>query len=71
MTASSTDDARRPCPVCRRHVTAASRAESADFPFCSARCKLIDLGRWLSGDHRLPGKPVEPTDAETGADTRE
>jgi hypothetical protein len=24
------------------------------FPFCSDRCKLIDLGRWLSGRYQLP-----------------
>jgi len=32
-------------------------------PFCSERCKLTDLGRWFSGDYRIPGTPV-PTDEE-------
>jgi endogenous inhibitor of DNA gyrase (YacG/DUF329 family) len=27
-------------------------------PFCSERCKLADLGRWLSGEYRIPGAPV-------------
>jgi endogenous inhibitor of DNA gyrase (YacG/DUF329 family) len=29
------------------------------FPFCSPACKLVDLGRWLDGDYRIPGPPVE------------
>lgn len=29
-----------------------------DFPFCSPRCKLIDLGRWLGEEYRIPaGRP--------------
>ena len=30
------------------------------FPFCSAKCKLIDLGRWLGEEYRLPDAD-EPT----------
>jgi hypothetical protein len=44
------------CPICggpRR-----SRPENAAFPFCSARCKLADLGNWLSGDYALGGEPA-------------
>jgi endogenous inhibitor of DNA gyrase (YacG/DUF329 family) len=29
-------------------------------PFCSERCRLLDLGRWLDGDYRIPGEPVTP-----------
>ena len=36
-------------------------------PFCSERCKLADLGRWLSGDYRMPG-PVESPDDEEDAE---
>jgi endogenous inhibitor of DNA gyrase (YacG/DUF329 family) len=28
-------------------------------PFCSERCKMADLGRWLNGDFRVPAEPVE------------
>jgi endogenous inhibitor of DNA gyrase (YacG/DUF329 family) len=31
------------------------------FPFCSERCKLIDLGRWLDGKYQIPVR-------ETGRD---
>ena len=39
---------RRACPVCGRDVTAEHR------PFCSARCRQIDLGRWLGERYRIP-----------------
>jgi endogenous inhibitor of DNA gyrase (YacG/DUF329 family) len=29
-------------------------------PFCSERCKLIDLGAWASEDYKVPGKRLEP-----------
>jgi endogenous inhibitor of DNA gyrase (YacG/DUF329 family) len=29
-------------------------------PFCSERCKMADLGRWLSEDYRVPGDAEEP-----------
>jgi endogenous inhibitor of DNA gyrase (YacG/DUF329 family) len=40
------------CPICNH--PAAPRSENGCFPFCSARCKQIDLGKWLSGDYRIP-----------------
>jgi endogenous inhibitor of DNA gyrase (YacG/DUF329 family) len=33
----------------------APRASNPAFPFCSARCKLLDLGKWLGEDYRIPG----------------
>ncbi|MGA9802634.1 MAG: DNA gyrase inhibitor YacG, partial [Terriglobales bacterium] len=33
------------CPICKKPVKSAD----ADFPFCSERCRLIDLGKWASG----------------------
>jgi len=38
----------RRCPICGRP------AEARHRPFCSTRCALLDLGRWLEGDYRLP-----------------
>jgi endogenous inhibitor of DNA gyrase (YacG/DUF329 family) len=37
------------CPICKKPV--AEAAENSFFPFCSDRCKLIDLGRWLDGKY--------------------
>ncbi len=31
------------------------RAENPAFPFCSGRCRLLDLGKWLGEDYRIPG----------------
>jgi uncharacterized protein len=41
------------CPICRKPAPA--RTVNPAFPFCSARCKLIDLGKWLGEDYRVPG----------------
>jgi endogenous inhibitor of DNA gyrase (YacG/DUF329 family) len=41
------------CPSCRKPV--APRATNRAFPFCSDRCRLLDLGRWLDGAYRVPG----------------
>ena len=41
------------CPICDRGMAGNSPAEWPDFPFCSARCRLIDLGRWLGEDYRI------------------
>jgi uncharacterized protein len=58
------------CPTCNRPVewTEASRWK----PFCSERCKLIDLGSWAAEQHVIPGEVVETEDgvkpAEPGRD---
>jgi len=44
---------RRPCPECGKP----SARET--YPFCSKRCKDIDLNRWLSGAYVLPGRDGE------------
>ncbi len=40
------------CPICKK--PAAPRAENPSFPFCSPRCKTVDLGKWLSEEYRVP-----------------
>ncbi len=40
------------CPICDKPSVEAHR------PFCSARCKQVDLGRWLKGDYVIPGRPA-------------
>jgi endogenous inhibitor of DNA gyrase (YacG/DUF329 family) len=46
--------ARRACPECGRPSVRES------YPFCSPRCKSIDLNRWLSGAYVIPGEPADP-----------
>jgi uncharacterized protein len=46
-----------PCPTCGRAV---EWGESSPWrPFCSERCKLIDLGAWASEQRSIPGNAVE------------
>lgn len=40
------------CPTCKRRVEWSP--ESAYRPFCSDRCRLIDLGAWLTEQHKIP-----------------
>jgi endogenous inhibitor of DNA gyrase (YacG/DUF329 family) len=41
------------CPICGKPATEASK------PFCSERCRDVDLNRWLSGSYAIPGKDDE------------
>jgi uncharacterized protein len=45
------------CPICKKPVAKAAE----DFPFCSERCRLIDLGKWASGQY-VVSSPVQDTD---------
>jgi endogenous inhibitor of DNA gyrase (YacG/DUF329 family) len=47
------------CPTCKQPV---STEERRFRPFCSERCKLIDLGRWLDGSYTVPGEPADEED---------
>ena len=46
------------CATCGKPATAPFR------PFCSRRCADADLGRWLTGDYRVPGPAEEPPEEE-------
>ena len=52
------------CPICDRAVDGQGPREWPDWPFCSPRCKLIDLGRWLGEEYRL-GTASEETESDT------
>lgn len=43
----------RTCPVCDAELAPESVSSSATFPFCSVRCKQIDLLRWCRGDYAI------------------
>jgi endogenous inhibitor of DNA gyrase (YacG/DUF329 family) len=45
------------CPICQKPATPDHK------PFCSKRCADIDLGRWLTGQYRIPGPAAEEDDA--------
>jgi endogenous inhibitor of DNA gyrase (YacG/DUF329 family) len=46
------------CPTCKTLVT--TTAADADFPFCSDRCRRIDLGKWASGDYKITSPVLDP-----------
>ena len=43
------------CPICKKEV----RPGDPEFPFCSERCRLIDLGNWAAEKYVIPGAPAE------------
>jgi endogenous inhibitor of DNA gyrase (YacG/DUF329 family) len=52
------------CPTCRSLVLAGSQ----DFPFCSERCRLIDLGKWASGGYVISTPITDPEMLESIAE---
>jgi endogenous inhibitor of DNA gyrase (YacG/DUF329 family) len=53
------------CPQCGKKNTWVQ--ENKFRPFCSERCKLIDLGDWAAEKHRVPGDPADiPDDNDNG-----
>ena len=56
------DDVRQPipksCPICGKPANAAT------LPFCSPRCRDVDLNRWLTGSYVIPGRDDEEDDVE-------
>jgi len=46
------------CPICGKPV------EPAHRPFCSTRCRSVDLHRWLSESYAIPGRADEEEDEE-------
>jgi endogenous inhibitor of DNA gyrase (YacG/DUF329 family) len=53
------------CPICQRPMAGQSSAEWPQFPFCSPKCRLIDLGRWLGEDYRIASDHPEEETKET------
>jgi uncharacterized protein len=47
------------CPICKQLVIAGSE----DFPFCSQRCRLIDLGKWASGQYVITSPAQDASDS--------
>jgi len=44
------------CPICKKPV----KSQDPEFPFCSDRCRLNDLGKWASGGYVI-SSPVQDT----------
>jgi endogenous inhibitor of DNA gyrase (YacG/DUF329 family) len=52
------------CPICKKQLPVLD-ADAPYRPFCSPRCKSIDLGSWLEGCYRI-SRPVEEEDLDSG-----
>lgn len=59
------------CPMCGKVIPSASttpegrkQINASFFPFCSERCRLLDLGAWLEGRYAVPVSPTEPEDED-------
>ena len=52
------------CPTCKALVT----AKDEEFPFCSERCRRIDLGKWASGAYRISSPILDPDVLESIAE---
>jgi endogenous inhibitor of DNA gyrase (YacG/DUF329 family) len=51
------------CPICKKAVAEGD----ADFPFCSERCRIIDLGNWATDKYVIPGPPTSnPREEDEG-----
>lgn len=44
------------CPTCKTEFEGKIKGV---WPFCSKRCKMVDLGRWSQEDYRIPGPEVD------------
>lgn len=56
------------CPTCR--VSVDLRRTNPWRPFCSERCKLIDLGEWFTEEHRIE-EPLDDLNRGPGAEDRQ
>lgn len=55
-----------PCPACKS--PAPPRSQNRAFPFCSPRCRAIDLGKWFTGTYAVPGHPAAPGEGAPGTE---
>ncbi|WP_152207635.1 DNA gyrase inhibitor YacG [Marinobacter changyiensis] len=54
------------CPTCKKPVEWVERNEYR--PFCSERCKMIDLGAWANEEYRVPAENADPNDLDQGGE---
>jgi endogenous inhibitor of DNA gyrase (YacG/DUF329 family) len=55
------------CPSCKKEVAPDGKA----FPFCSERCRLIDLGNWINGKYQIAGEPGSADGEPRGDDVED
>ncbi len=53
------------CPTCKQRV----EPDAKTFPFCSERCRLVDLGNWLDGKYRIASTDERKPDDDSDSDS--
>lgn len=53
------------CPICKKKIT--DEKKGPNFPFCSERCKLVDLNSWFDGNYTISSRIPDEED-ENGED---
>jgi hypothetical protein len=53
---------RKPCPICKR------LSDPKHHPFCSERCREVDLNRWLGGNYAIPAVEADDDGANNPPD---
>ena len=56
------------CPICKRALPYVHGAAPKTQPFCSARCKTIDLGNWLGDGYVIVGASLDHVEELDGID---
>lgn len=56
------------CPSCQKEI---KWEESLFRPFCSERCRLLDLGKWASEKYKVPGEKANPEEVESEKNKKE
>jgi uncharacterized protein len=59
MSDTRTPGIARRCPICGKPAVEQHR------PFCSRRCALVDLGRWIGGNYRVPDAKINEEEEDT------
>jgi len=52
------------CPICKKPVS----LTDPEMPFCSERCRLLDLGKWASGDYVIATIPIDSPEHDPNDD---
>ena len=53
------------CPTCQRELEWSERFPFR--PFCSERCRMVDLGAWFAEERKLPGEAVDEMEGGAGS----
>jgi endogenous inhibitor of DNA gyrase (YacG/DUF329 family) len=54
------DSPTEPCRTCQRPIT----TNTPTYPFCSERCRLVDMGKWFDGEYRI-SREIKDSDLDT------